>query len=307
MAIRTTELRESNQQLELALAAAHLGIWEYEAPTGRLSWSERQTIMFGLRNTQHCRMLRDLRPIVHPEDRRDCLRALHRSLRDGVTFDQVYRVIWPDDSEHWLHSMGRPTLRTKSEARKRLIGTTRDITALMEHQNQLERMAHYDALTSLPNRVLLSARLQQAMANARRRERCLGVIYLDLDGFKSINDTHGHTLGDELLITVSGRMRRTLREVDTLARLGGDEFAAILVDLCDRDACGPLVERLLAAAAEPVELDGRRLQVTASLGITFYPQATEVDGDQLLRQADQAMYRAKQSGKNRYQVFENTL
>ena len=130
------------------------------------------------------------------------------------------------------------------------------------------------------------------------------MVFLDLDGFKTINDLHGHDVGDQLLIALAARMKETLREVDTIARLGGDEFVALLVDLVEIDACVPLLKRLLAAAAEPVEIGGIVLQVSASLGVTYYPQEEDIDADQLLRQADQAMYQAKMSGKNRYHIFD---
>ncbi len=178
-----------------------------------------------------------------------------------------------------------------------------DITALKEQQRQLEHIAHYDALTTLPNRLLLASRLEQAMAQARRRQQQLAVVYLDLDGFKAVNDNYGHEAGDHLLQAVAMRMKKYLRDSDTLARLGGDEFVAVLVDL-EQDICGlPMIERLLWAAAQPVVVDGAQLQVSASIGATFYPQAHDIDADHLLRQADQAMYQAKLSGKNRYHCF----
>jgi diguanylate cyclase (GGDEF)-like protein/PAS domain S-box-containing protein len=179
-----------------------------------------------------------------------------------------------------------------------------DITSIKEHEKQLEHIAHYDALTNLPNRVLLADRLRQAMIQAQRRGQRLAVVFLDLDGFKSVNDSHGHEAGDQLLMTVAARMKQALREGDTLARLGGDEFVAVLLDLPDIEASVPMLGRLLNAAAQPVPVGDLNLQVSASLGITFYPQAEEVDADQLLRQADQAMYQAKLAGKNRYHVFD---
>jgi diguanylate cyclase (GGDEF)-like protein/PAS domain S-box-containing protein len=179
-----------------------------------------------------------------------------------------------------------------------------DITVLKENERRLERIANYDALTGLPNRVLLSDRLRQGMAQAQRQGHLLAVAFLDLDGFKAINDSHGHKAGDELLIGVATRMTATLRESDTLARIGGDEFVAVLFDLADAAASEPMLSRLLAAAADPVPAGNLLLQVSASLGVTFYPQAAEVNADQLMRQADQAMYQAKLAGKNRYHVFD---
>ncbi len=179
-----------------------------------------------------------------------------------------------------------------------------DITALKEHERDLEHVAHFDALTGLPNRVLLADRLQQSKAQALRRSQRLAVAYLDLDGFKRINDAHGHDAGDQLLVAIAERMKQTLREGDTLARLGGDEFVAVMLDLPDIEASEPMINRLLAAAAEPAQIGDYMLQVSASLGVTFFPQVEEVDAELLLRQADQAMYQAKQSGKNRYHVFD---
>ena len=179
-----------------------------------------------------------------------------------------------------------------------------DVTTAKEHAQYIERIAHYDALTNLPNRVLLADRLHQAMVQAQRRGLKTGVAFLDLDGFKGINDRHGHNVGDQLLVALAGQMRQALREGDTLARLGGDEFVAVLVDLGETQACVPLLTRLLQAAAQSIDIDEHSLQVTASLGVTFFPQVDEVDADQLLRQADQAMYQAKLAGKNRYHVFD---
>lgn len=179
-----------------------------------------------------------------------------------------------------------------------------DISAAKEHEKQLQRIAYYDSLTALPNRVLLADRLHQAMTQSHRREQPLAVVYLDLDGFKAINDTHGHDVGDQLLIALSHRMKQTLREGDTLARIGGDEFVAILVDLANVAESEPIISRLLMAAAQPVHLGDLILRVSASLGVTFYPQSQESDADLLLRQADQAMYQAKVAGKNRFQVFD---
>lgn len=182
-----------------------------------------------------------------------------------------------------------------------------DITRQKEHEQRLECIAHFDVLTGLPNRSLLSDRLELAMVQSERRKKILAVVFLDLDGFKSINDTHGHDAGDQLLIALAARMKQALREGDTLARLGGDEFVAVLVDLDNHQDCNPVLERLRISAAKPVHIHGYpQLQVSASLGITFFPQSEGMSSDQLMRQADQAMYQSKISGKNRYNVFDAT-
>ncbi len=182
-----------------------------------------------------------------------------------------------------------------------------DITTIKDHQSQLEHIAHYDALTNLPNRLLLADRLQQAMAQAQRRGKQVAVVYLDLDGFKNVNDAYGHEVGDQLLIALASAMNNTLREGDTLARLGGDEFVAVLVDLDNTESCEHMLARLLAAASASVQLGAVALQCSASIGATFYPQTQSTEPDQLLRQADLAMYQAKLAGKNRYHFFAAAL
>ena len=181
-----------------------------------------------------------------------------------------------------------------------------DITALKTHEEQLQYNAQHDALTGLPNRVLLGTRMDEAMTQAHRRGQRLAVLYLDLDGFKEVNDRHGHEVGDQLLMALAVRMRDAMREGDTLARLGGDEFVAVLRDHDEPDPTHwlPAVNRVLAAAAQPVPVGQLSLQVSASVGVTIFPQPDAVDADQLLRQADQAMYQAKLLGKNRFHVFD---
>ena len=178
-----------------------------------------------------------------------------------------------------------------------------DITAKKNYQHQLERRAYHDPLTGLANRVLLTDRLDQAMAHALRHHQQLALVYLDLDGFKAVNDAHGHQGGDLLLITLAERMQAVLREGDTLARVGGDEFVAVLVDLASNAESGPVLERMLRAASTPVLIEAAPVQVSASVGVTYFPQNCPTSAEQLLEQADQAMYQAKQSGKNRIQIF----
>ncbi len=178
-----------------------------------------------------------------------------------------------------------------------------DITAQKQHEQKLEHTAHYDALTNLPNRILLGDRLHQAMLQVGRRGQQIAVVYLDLDGFKAVNDAHGHDMGDRLLQQVACRLKQAVRDGDTVARLGGDEFVAILLDLEDESACLPILHRLLQAAADPVPVGDRSLHVSASVGVTFYPQSEPISAEDLICQADAAMYQAKLSGKNRYHRF----
>lgn len=170
-------------------------------------------------------------------------------------------------------------------------------------QEQLELVAHSDLLTSLPNRSLFADRLSQALLQSKRNGRSAAVLFIDIDGFKAINDSYGHDKGDKLLITLAQRMKLAMREEDTLARFGGDEFVAVLAGLDKVEHCYSILKRLLFVTSKPVMIDKISIEVSASIGVTFYPQ-DNVDSEQLIRHADQAMYFAKEQGKNRYHIFD---
>jgi diguanylate cyclase (GGDEF)-like protein/PAS domain S-box-containing protein len=178
-----------------------------------------------------------------------------------------------------------------------------DITLLKQNQLQLEHIAHYDALTQLPNRTLLADRLKQAIIQSKRSNHSIAIAFIDLDGFKAVNDAHGHAIGDELLMTLSLRMKDALRDGDTLSRFGGDEFVVILANLEKESDCEPILERLLKSISTEVIVSDTVVKVSASIGVTLYPQDKADDG-QLIRHADQAMYIAKQNGKNCYHIFD---
>ena len=252
--------------------------------------------------------------------REEALGKTPRMLQSGRQSAEFYAQMWAALSEnnHWIGEVWNrrkngevyaemltiSAIRDAANVVQNYVALFTDITSMKEHQRQLEHIAHYDALTHLPNRILLADRLQQAIVQSLRRNLSLAVVFLDLDGFKAVNDTHGHQAGDELLITISQRMKTAMREGDTLARIGGDEFLAVLVDLEHPQDCQPVLERMLQAAAEPVQVGDAVLNVSASIGVAVYPQDAD-DSEQLLRHADQAMYVAKQSGKNRYHRYSS--
>jgi diguanylate cyclase (GGDEF)-like protein/PAS domain S-box-containing protein len=186
---------------------------------------------------------------------------------------------------------------------KSYVAVFTDITEIKKHQFQLEQMAHYDGLTKLPNRTLLADRLNQAITQSKRNQKMLAVAFLDLDGFKEVNDVHGHSLGDELLVLLSVRLKEALRDCDTLSRIGGDEFVAILADLENIQDFEPILDRMLKTASQPIIVHETLIKVSASIGVTLYPK-DNVDADQLIRHADQAMYISKQRGKNCYHLFD---
>jgi diguanylate cyclase (GGDEF)-like protein/PAS domain S-box-containing protein len=182
------------------------------------------------------------------------------------------------------------------------IASGKDVSDRVRAQEKLEFLAHHDTITGLPNRVLLSDRLEQALSRARRENSPVAVMFLDLDGFKAINDTAGHHVGDRLLAEVATRLQHMVRERDTVARLGGDEFAVILEGTKSMSAVSGIARKLLYALAAPVNIDGADLYVTTSVGIARFPRDGE-DVHTLLRKADSAMYRAKEAGKNTFRFY----
>lgn len=244
-----------------------------------------------------------LMDIIHPEDARRCRSAYEAAFSARSHFSLEYRMRHADGNYRWVRTDASPRFDSKG-AFLGFIGFCYDISAVRQYQAQLEHMAHYDVLTGLPNRLLLLDRLSQAMTQATRRSELIAIAYLDLDGFIAVNDIHGHEVGDRLLSAQAQIMKEVLRQGDTLGRLGGDEFVAVLVGLPNRDVCFPILQRVLEVVSRPTTIDDAVLQVTASMGVTFYPQGEVTDADQLFRQADQAMYQAKQTGRNRYHVFD---
>ncbi len=178
-----------------------------------------------------------------------------------------------------------------------------DITQLKYQQQALEQMAHFDVLTRLPNRTLFADRFHQAIARCKRNKSLLAIVFLDLDGFKPINDRYGHESGDKVLIEVAKRIKHAIRDEDTASRLGGDEFALLLTGIVSQDQCKQILSRIYQAISRPYSLDDQTLALGVSGGVTLYP-LDDGDPDTLLRHADHAMYQAKMAGKNRYHFFD---
>ncbi|WOJ94686.1 EAL domain-containing protein [Congregibacter variabilis] len=178
-----------------------------------------------------------------------------------------------------------------------------NVAEAVEQQRQLDHMAHFDVLTGLPNRTLLSDRLSQALLQCVSREQSVGVLFVDLDDFKKINDRYGRGAADRLLLEVSSNMKAALRSVDTLARFGGDEFVAVLPKLENHTQCESILAQLLEAVRRPVDIDGDKVTPSASIGVTLYPEDS-ADPEQLIRHADQAMYLAKVKDKGSWQYFD---
>lgn len=216
-----------------------------------------------------------------------------------------YRIRRPDGDIRWIAARAYP-IRDERGKIVRVAGIAEDITERQHYQQHLEDLAHYDPLTHLPNRRLLADRMRLALAHGQRTGQLLAVCMLDLDGFKLINDRHGHKVGDQLLVEVAKRLQEGVRGDDTVARLGGDEFVLLLGGVHNIREMDEALTRLLQVIAAPYDLVDSPIGISASIGVTLFPSDAS-DADTLLRHADHAMYLAKEAGKNRYFLFNPVL
>lgn len=298
------KLRASRQQLSLALRASRLALWDLDAKSGRIYLSEQWGSMLGRESGPVLTTLAELRSMVHPEDRPVLDEHLGAVLKGRADkYDVDHRVSKPDGTWFWIRSRGEVVERDAKGRALRLTGTNSDISARKSLEQQLLHQATHDVLTGLPNRSLFHDRLKQAIARCMRSGTLMAVMYLDIDKFKSINDTLGHDMGDRLLKVFSRRLADCVRVTDTVARLGGDEYAVVLEDLGSRENGERIAEKVVVAMRPEFILENRSLLITTSVGLAFHEGKTDISQDQLIKQADEALYQAKGAGRNNYKVF----
>ena len=242
--------------------------------------------------------------MVHADDRQrvnECMAELHAG--KGMALE--HRIVQPDGTVRWVENKAR--LIVGSDGRPlRIDGVASDITLRRSQAERMEYQANHDALTGLPNRSRLNDRIDQSLARARRAGEHVAVLFMDLDGFKFVNDSYGHSFGDKLLRAVAGRLSAIVRDCDTVARLGGDEFVILLPDLCRAEDALLVAAKVLDAFTVALPLDGRDLHISASIGVSTYPRDGD-DSDTLLKHADVAMYRAKAQGRNALQAYSQEM
>ncbi len=300
------EARRQRALLEEAQSMADLGSWSTDLETGTESWSPGLYRIFGVDpattpagHTTHT-------ALIHPEDRDAVRDALARATLDGAPFDITYRLIRPDGVERVMHGRGAAAERIDGELR-RVWGTTQDVTERHQLERQLQYLADHDALTGLFNRRRFEEELDRTLASAERYHHRGAVLVLDLDGFKHVNDTLGHPVGDELITRLAGTLRDELRESDVIARLGGDEFGVILPEASASEADAVASKLLRAVERDGTAADGAgHTRVTASIGLAAFDGADGRNAEELLVEADIAMYDAKKAGRNRAATAERS-
>lgn len=298
------QIREREELLSLTISAASLGLWDWDMERGTITGDARWAAMQGRTPGPVAQTSVQWTSAVAGDDiDRITAEVARHAARPATPFDATWKVPAPHEGTRWVRNLGKIVSFGPDHQPLRMLGVALDVTPQREQEVLLQKLAHFDALTGLPNRVLLARRLQECMDQARERGTQLGVGYLDLDGFKPVNDRLGHGAGDRLLVMVAGRLTRALRPQDCVARLGGDEFVMLLPDLSGTAECERMLGRVMESISAPYALDTERVVVTASIGYTVFPQ-DEADADTLLRHADQAMYAAKQAGRNRFHQFD---
>lgn len=225
--------------------------------------------------------------------------AISKVIRSGQVYRNDDEVFWRKDGTQLAVRVSSSPIRRDGEALGSVVAF-QDITEYKRNQAEIRRLAFYDTLTDLPNRRLFLERLNYALAQAKRHQRALAVMFMDLDHFKEINDTFGHDTGDELLKVVATRLNSSVRNVDTIARQSGDEFVILLSEITQPADAVQVAEKLLSVLREPITARGHALEITGSVGVSIYPANGTDDAQELMKKADSAMYAAKKAGRNRY-------
>jgi len=303
-------LDRERKRFQIAIEGSQDGLWDWDVVGGTVFYSPRWKQMLGYQDFELGNQFEEWQSRVHPDDLYLALHALHAHLHgEAEVYESRHRLQCRDGSWLWTLARGKALFDEHGQP-IRMVAFQSNIAREMRHQEELEHSAKHDALTGLPNRFLFNELVQRLMHRCQRGNTLLALLFIDLDGFKAINDRFGHEAGDRVLVTVSRRMLDVVRREDVVARLGGDEFVIAITDLDSPQALTPLLERLLSEIERPIAYRStaeHQLEVSASIGVSLYPQAQELDADTLLRQADQAMYEAKYSGKNQYQFFNQRI
>ena len=305
-------MMQSSQRMQLALEGASLGLWDWHVPSGKVLLNERWYAMLGYKPDDIEPTMAAFESLMHSDDKAHFFNLLERHFNGETTVMHVeFRMRHQRGHWLWIEHYGRTVEHDKHGAPTRLLGTHMDITKRKMDEDEIRHLAFYDALTLLPNRRLLMDRLARALVNSARSECHGALFFIDIDHFKTLNDTLGHDKGDLLLKQVAERLTQSVRDVDTVARLGGDEFVVMLENLdVDDEQAKIQVEvvgrKILSALFQPYLIDDGDYFSSSSLGVTLF-HGHQDQLEELLKRADMAMYQAKDDGRNCLRFFDPNM
>lgn len=301
---KTKALEEERNIFSLAVEGTKDGLWDWNLKNDHFQFSERYERMLGYNPGELLRDVSVWLDLLHPDDKIKAQEVVKQYLDScgKEDYENTFRLKAKDGSWYWILARGKALFDLEGTP-LRFIGFNTDISPLIKAQERLDKIAKHDVLTQLPNRFLLSELLIRAMHGAKRNQNMLALLFIDLDGFKSINDTYGHDAGDKVLITIANRINKLIRRNDIASRLGGDEFIIVVSDLKTKDEIIPILKRFLKEFSSTIIVNENSLQLSASIGVNFYSGEDNIDYETFISQADKAMYTAKYSGKNQYKFF----
>ncbi|MDE1982320.1 MAG: EAL domain-containing protein [Betaproteobacteria bacterium] len=300
-------LEVSEARWKLALEGSNMGVWDWHLNTDLVFRSGQWHEIYGYSEGEVGATAQDGRKLIHPDDLTQAIQDIQDHLAGKTPFfKSEFRLRCKDGSWKWTQSRGMIVSTSPDGRPLRLIGTHTDISERKHSEAEMLRLAHYDAITALPNRILFLDRFEQEIRKAQRHRQSLALMFIDLDRFKEINDTLGHDTGDQLLRETGQRLQGCVRATDTVARLGGDEFTVLLTHLEDMNHVDRIAQTILDHIAKPYQFGDEMVYVTGSIGITLYPHDS-TDMETLVKNADQAMYAAKNNGRNGYHYFTPSM
>lgn len=301
-----TALRESQNRLNGILASILDVVWSFSPDLSRLHYINQSVErIYGYTIAAFLENPRLWFDAIHPEDRTRIYELFTSLNAEHPLHNAEYRIVRRDREVRWLHCKGMLVVDEHGQP-LRIDGVATDITERKNAEQQVQLLAYYDSVTMLPNRRLLHDRLVQAMHMAVRSEKKVALLYMDLDNFKNVNDSLGHHIGDMLLREIAERLLQCVRDEDTVARIGGDEFLVVLPDIEKGAQAVAVAEKILAATARPMVLQGNQVHTTISIGISICPEDAR-EPHELMQHADSALYQAKGQGRDNYQFFTPEL
>ena len=318
--IRQRNLQKINGNLEvlthrmnLSLKSIKGGIWDLNLEDNSVYFDSNIKEMLGYAEYEFPNEFDEWKNRIHPDDFRTTMRDFHEAIDNKYTvFDSVHRLKHKDGYWIWASILAKLVF-DEDGSPVRMMGLMSDVTVSKNSENEIKRQkdvlfyqAHHDSLTSLPNRALFLDRLELSIARAERDNGKVALLFIDLDEFKQINDSLGHTVGDKLLVAVTKRLNSLVRNVDTLSRIGGDEFTIIVDDVKNAQNAALVCQKVLNVLAKPILIDKQTLYISASIGISMYPNDAHTSTS-LLKFADAAMYKAKHNGRNNYKYYSSEM